>query len=379
MSTPSHAAFLLHQPAVWVLEWAALDAKVAELDGILRSKMPSGPSTASSADNSDIYISYCRGTQVDGLTDNHERVSELNAALQARGWHTELGGEAGTSDAPPARRGVERARAVLVCLSQKYIAKVSDGTTEDACRRDFTAAINLQGAAEMIVPVVMEAFGSRAVPTTGAAPTKLSMVTVVINNAPTKLRVDACTPDGGREQWGVLLESMGSNLSKDDAQKVLAAFCNGRPLMLLSTRFKEPSFQAAQRVKGEVESGARGAAGPCFNPNEDNVNYQDNYQKVRNDRWLRVWQHMARQAKTSRGKVIQLLDEDLGLSEMQKAEAEFSDDIGLRLEQEPLTAAPRAATAASLGPSGSAAAPTESTALDQLLREALDEFSDDES
>ena len=65
----------------------------------------------------------------------------------------------------------------------------------------------------------------------------------------------------------------------------------------------------ARRVKGEVESGARGAAGPCFNPNEDNVNYQENDQQLRNERWLRVWQHMARQAKTSRGKVIQLLDQ----------------------------------------------------------------------
>ena len=33
---------------------------------------------------------------------------------------------------------------------------------------------------------------------------------------------------------------------------------------------------------------------------DDNVNFQDNDQAARDARWLRVWQHMARQAKASR-------------------------------------------------------------------------------
>ena len=46
---------------------------------------------------------------------------------------------------------------------------------------------------------------------------------------------------------------------------------------------------AARRVKREIESGVRGAPRPCFSPNESNINYQDNDQKTRDDRWLRVW------------------------------------------------------------------------------------------
>lgn len=155
-----------------------------------------------------------------------------------------------------------------------------------------------------------------------------------------KLRVDAWLPKAGSKQWGLLLESITTNLSKADTQRALAAFCYGKPLVVLSTRFEEPSFSVARRVKQDVESGAfeDAAASPCFNPNEDNVNFtkESGDQKARDDRWLRVWQHMTRQAnatKANGGRVIQLVDPIKGLSAMQVAEAEFADDLGVPLVQ----------------------------------------------
>ena len=95
----------------------------------------------------------------------------------------------------------------------------------------------------------------------------------------------------------------------------------------------------ARRIKNDVESGTfeDATSSPCFNPNEDNVNFTkvvEGDQRARNDRWLRVWQHMTRQAnatKANGGRVIQLVDPTKGLSDMQVAEAEFADDLGVPL------------------------------------------------
>ena len=151
-----------------------------------------------------------------------------------------------------------------------------------------------------------------------AAP--ILIVPLTINGAQVRLRVDQWTPSSGSSQWGLLLETMGTNLSDNDTQRVLAAFCGGKPLVVLSTRFKEPSVSAARRVKGEVESGARGAQGPCFNPDEDNIDFQNDDRTTRDDRWLLVWLHMAKHAKASGGEIIQIVDETKGLSNMKNFE-----------------------------------------------------------
>jgi hypothetical protein len=176
-------------------------------------------------------------------------------------------------------------------------------------------------------PVAFEATASSA---------NVRLVPVVVNGS-AMLPVIPWVPNGGAEQWGLLLDTMGSNLTKEDGQSVLAVFCASRSLSVLSTRFEGPAFAAAQRVKREVEDGTRGTAGPCFNPNEDNVNFQDNDQATRDGRWLLVWQQMARHAKASGGKVIQLLDKSMGLSDMQKAEASFAGDLGVCVAQEALS------------------------------------------
>ena len=59
-------------------------------------------------------------------------------------------------------------------------------------------------------------------------------------------------------------------------------------------------------------------------------------QRSRDDRWLNVWAQMARAAKASGGAAIRVLDESKGLSQMQRAEADIADDIGLRVVQGPL-------------------------------------------
>ena len=193
-------------------------------------------------------------------------------------------------------------------------------------------------------------------PTTDPQDAFISMVAVTINGAPMRLRVDRWTPSGGSAQWGLLLETMSRHISREDVQKMLAAFCGGRPLSVLSTRFREASFGAARRVKREIESGLRGEPRPCFNPNEDNINYSDNDQASRNDRWLLVWQHMARQARASGGEIVQLVDESEGLSAMQTAEADFAADIGVSVARE-LIAVPPPGAAASAGEPGTSQAP----------------------
>ena len=107
------------------------------------------------------------------------------------------------------------------------------------------------------------------------------------------------------------------------------------PLRVLTTRFQEPSFSAARAAKAAAEVGEYGPPGPCFNPNEDNVNSQLEVangaansaedQKSRDDRWLNVWVKMARAAVMSGGVAIQVIDEGQGLSQMQQAEAERGD------------------------------------------------------
>ena len=105
-----------------------------------------------------------------------------------------------------------------------------------------------------------------------------------------KLRVDEWSVDDA-EQWGVLLESIPDKANKKDWRLLLSAFRGDKPMYVLSTRFTGASFEAARALKAAAESGEHGKAGPCFNPNEDNVNYEDNAQAARDDRWLLVWQH----------------------------------------------------------------------------------------
>jgi hypothetical protein len=69
-------------------------------------------------------------------------------------------------------------------------------------------------------------------------PTNIRLVPVMVNGVAIKMRVDAWMPKRGAGQWGLLLETMGTNLTEEDAQSMLGAFCDGKPLSVLSTRFK---------------------------------------------------------------------------------------------------------------------------------------------
>ena len=120
------------------------------------------------------------------------------------------------------------------------------------------------------------------------------------------LRVDVWQPGDGVEAWGVLLQSMPAEASKEDWMAVLDVFRGGRPLFVLTTRYQEPSFSGAQQAKAKAERGEYGelGPGPCYNPNENNVNSSLEVvnqrttnaedQRSRDDRWLNVWAQMAR-------------------------------------------------------------------------------------
>ena len=116
------------------------------------------------------------------------------------------------------------------------------------------------------------------------------MPTFVAITGTKKFRVDAWDPEGGAEQWGLLLEPIPENAKKKDWATILTAFRGDKPMYVLSTRFKEPSFSAARRTKEAIEAGRFSGlpAGPTFNPNSDNVNFEGHDQEERDDRWLQV-------------------------------------------------------------------------------------------
>ena len=150
-------------------------------------------------------------------------------------------------------------------------------------------------------------------------------------------------PSAVHEQWGLLLQTAGTSLSEADMAAVLGAFCGpSRHMYVLSTRFKEPSFAAAQQAKALIESGGADTLlnvhcpSPCFNPNTDNRNYQVTAiedQRERDERWLLVWQAFAACAKESGGCIIQIIDEGLGLSPMQRAEQRIASSLNLDVLQ----------------------------------------------
>ena len=155
------------------------------------------------------------------------------------------------------------------------------------------------------------------------------------------------------KQWGMLLQTSNpETLSIENMQRVLAAFRDGRPLHLFSCRFKEPSFSRVASLKRDIESGRAGGIvgsnmpAPCFSPNEDNVNYEafEDDRKARDDRWLLVWQTVARQAKESGGVMVQVVDEALGLSAMQQAEEGIAQLLELRCVRVPVVAVASSST-----------------------------------
>ena len=71
------------------------------------------------------------------------------------------------------------------------------------------------------------------------------------------------------------------------------------------------------------------------------VNLDDNDQHARDDRWLLVWQLMAKAAAESGGAMVQVVDEAQGLSAMQKAEEGIAKLLGLRVVRTAVAAAAR--------------------------------------
>ena len=153
------------------------------------------------------------------------------------------------------------------------------------------------------------------------------------------LPIYSWSPFGGSQQWGVLFQTAG-NLSTGDMKAVLRAFCgDSHRMYVISTRYEsESSHSAAQQAKALIESGKADAplnvheASPCYNPNEDNINLdQTDDQQDRNNRWLLVWQKCAECAKNNGGRMIQIVDSNIGLSDMQRAEEEIATLLELEI------------------------------------------------
>ena len=92
---------------------------------------------------------------------------------------------------------------------------------------------------------------------------------------------------------------------------------------------------------------------PCFNPNTDNINYQEvtRDEQRRDERSLLFWQTVARQAKESGGVMVQVVDEALGLSAMQQAEERIAKLLELRCVRVPVVAELSVGTVVRLVPS----------------------------
>jgi hypothetical protein len=143
------------------------------------------------------------------------------------------------------------------------------------------------------------------------------------------------------KQWGDTWQRLGA-AEPQDALAFLGCFMRelcGKPLSLVSTMYLSPAKQWAEMVKREEE--ARHGA-PCFNPNEDNVNFsqlEGEDQASRDGRWLLVFKWCAKVAAFTGGRMIQLKIPGFGLSPMQQAEEQIADECGLFVEKRVLDAA----------------------------------------
>ena len=88
--------------------------------------------------------------------DNHARAAALNRALTAAGVPTWFDEEKMQGDVNIAMvKGLEDSALVLVCVTKRYMEKVSGHNTADNCFKEFSYAESAHGSTKML-PVVME-------------------------------------------------------------------------------------------------------------------------------------------------------------------------------------------------------------------------------
>ena len=105
-----------------------------------------------------VFLSHDWGT--DGLgRSNHERVGQINAALQARGLRTWFDSERMRGDINAAMtQGIDNSYVVVCCVTEAYMKKAAgEGPhgADDNCAAEFAYALNRKGVAR-IVAAVME-------------------------------------------------------------------------------------------------------------------------------------------------------------------------------------------------------------------------------
>ena len=157
------AVFLRALRGVWIIDWAtaqSVDAKLDQLAGLLRTKIVPGAAEF----ETDVYISHAWGTGTDGVADNHDKASRINAALQARGYRTRF--DAGRAESVLSgsaldlsiTHGIERTQLTILCLSKRYLDKLASPSIVDPCKKEFTCALAHKGRSGMLLPIAIESF-----------------------------------------------------------------------------------------------------------------------------------------------------------------------------------------------------------------------------
>lgn len=133
----------------WLLLFTSLRNK-NKVDPIEEISEPTPPSKY------DVFLTHDWGKDELGR-NNHGRVSRLNTYLKDKGLVTWFDEDRMEGDIRfKMADGIENSKYVVVCVTERYLGKISGSDPRDNCNFEFWQAFDLLGTGRMI-PVVMEA------------------------------------------------------------------------------------------------------------------------------------------------------------------------------------------------------------------------------
>ena len=103
----------------------------------------------------DVFLSHNWGKDELGC-DNHVRVLKINEELKKRGYRTWFDEERMKGHiVNRMAEGIKQTTGIIVFITKKYHDKVTGGTANDNCRREFDYAVRTRTSSKMVA-VVME-------------------------------------------------------------------------------------------------------------------------------------------------------------------------------------------------------------------------------
>ena len=103
----------------------------------------------------DVFLTHDWGKDELGR-GNHERVAVVNEALKELGYTTWFDSDRMTGDImQQMASGIDKAKIVLVFITQRYVQKVRGKDEKDNCKLEFQYASRTKGKA-LMVPIIME-------------------------------------------------------------------------------------------------------------------------------------------------------------------------------------------------------------------------------